>query len=130
MITPRKIRRGFLRKLREACGLSQEAAAQRIGISVRALRAHESDDPPETMRAANLHAFAKLYKVKVDELLEPMVPIAMEAWRDYELDALHLTRLEVEAIREKLRAGGTGALRSENKREQAEWEQKAAKLGL
>lgn len=57
--------------------MSQEAAAQRIGISVRALRAHESDDPPETMRAANLHAFAKLYKVKVEDLLEPVVPATL-----------------------------------------------------
>lgn len=54
--------------------MSQDAAAQRIGISVRALRAHESDDPPETMRASTLHAVAKLYKVKVDDLLEPVVP--------------------------------------------------------
>jgi DNA-binding XRE family transcriptional regulator len=73
----RKIRRGVLRKLRQACGLSQDAAAQRIGISVRALRAHESDEPPETMRAANLHAFAKLYKVKVDDLLEPVAPASL-----------------------------------------------------
>ena len=70
---PRRIRRGVLRKLREAVGLSQEAAAQRIGISVRALRAQESVKPPDTMRPSNLHALAKLYKVKVDELLEPVV---------------------------------------------------------
>ena len=57
-------------------------------------------------------------------------PITMEAWRDYELEGVHLTRLEVEALRERVRGGGTGGLAIENKREQAEWDQKAAKLGF
>lgn len=62
-------------------------------------------------------------------LLEPIVPITMEAWRDYELESVRLTRLEVEAIR-NIRSGGGGALATDNKREQAEWEAKQRKLGL
>jgi thymidylate synthase (FAD) len=62
-------------------------------------------------------------------LLHPIVPITMEAWHDYEFQALHLTRLEIEAIR-GLRAGGSGELKTDNKREQAEWADKRAKLGL
>jgi hypothetical protein len=53
----------------------------------------------------------------------------MEAWHDYEFQALHLTRLEIEAI-QSLRAGGTGDLKTDNKREQSEWAQKRSKLGL
>ncbi|MEM8835562.1 MAG: FAD-dependent thymidylate synthase, partial [Planctomycetota bacterium] len=33
-------------------------------------------------------------------LIEGIVPVTIEAWRDYDLGAMHLTRLEVEAIRE------------------------------
>jgi thymidylate synthase (FAD) len=62
-------------------------------------------------------------------LLEPIVPVTMEAWRDYELDALRLTKLEVEALK-RLREGGDGAIASDNKREQAEWAAKRASLGL
>lgn len=57
-------------------------------------------------------------------LLEPIVPITMEAWRDYDLDGVHLTRLEVEALR------SNQPLATENKREVAEWEAKRASLGL
>ncbi|MDX9911264.1 MAG: FAD-dependent thymidylate synthase [Phycisphaerales bacterium] len=57
-------------------------------------------------------------------LLESIVPITMEAFRDYELDAIRLTGPEVEALR-------TGrALASENARERAEWEQKRGRIGL
>ncbi len=47
----------------------------------------------------------------------------MEAFRDYELDALRLTRLEIDALR-------TGVLATDNKREQAEWAAKRSRLGL
>jgi thymidylate synthase (FAD) len=58
------------------------------------------------------------------ELIRPIVPIAAEAFLDYNLGALHLSRLEVEALR-------TGQpLKSENKRENAEWEEKKKRLGL
>lgn len=58
-------------------------------------------------------------------LLEPIVPVTMEAFTDYELDSLRLTRLEIEAIR-----AGAAEINSTNKREQAEWQEKRARLGL
>ncbi|MFG0326403.1 MAG: FAD-dependent thymidylate synthase [Phycisphaerales bacterium JB037] len=69
------------------------------------------------------------YAEAMRRLIEPIVPITMEAWRDYATDAMRLTRLEIEAIK-GLATGGTGELDSTNKREQAEWEAKRAKLGL
>jgi len=57
-------------------------------------------------------------------LIQPIVPIAAEAFLDYQFDAVHLSRLEVEALR-------TGQpLASENKREAAEWEEKKRRLGF
>ncbi|MDW8262141.1 MAG: FAD-dependent thymidylate synthase [Phycisphaerales bacterium] len=55
-------------------------------------------------------------------LIQPIVPIAAEAFIDYSLQGMHLTRLEIEAFR-------TGRpLATENKREIAEWEQKRRRL--
>ncbi len=62
-------------------------------------------------------------------LLAPIVPITMEAWQDYELDAVHLTRLEIEAIRAHAQ-GQAPEIATSNKREQAEWSEKRARLGL
>jgi thymidylate synthase (FAD) len=57
-------------------------------------------------------------------LIRPIVPIAAEAFCDYNLGAMHLTRLEIEALR-------TGApLETTNKRETAEWEEKRKRLGM
>lgn len=57
-------------------------------------------------------------------LIKDVVPIAAEAFLDYRLQAVHLTRLEVEALR-------TGKpLATENKREASEWEQKKKQLGV
>ena len=57
-------------------------------------------------------------------MIKPIVPIAAEAFVDYNLQGLHLTRLEAESLR-------TGQpLKTENKRETAEWEEKKKKLGL
>ena len=57
-------------------------------------------------------------------LIEPIVPVACEAFVDYRLEGMHLTRLEVDAAR-------TGApLATDNKRELAEWDAKRARLGL
>jgi thymidylate synthase (FAD) len=57
-------------------------------------------------------------------LIKPIVPIAAQAFLDYNFGAMHLTRLEIEAIK-------TGQpLATPNKRETAEWEAKKAKLGL
>jgi thymidylate synthase (FAD) len=58
------------------------------------------------------------------ELMKPIVPVSCEAFEDYRLDAMHLTKLEIEAMR-------TGKpLATENKREAAEWEAKRARLGM
>ena len=64
------------------------------------------------------------YATAMYELVKPIVPIAAEAFMDYNHDAMHLTRLEIEAIKNK------APLATENKRETAEWEAKKAKLGL
>jgi thymidylate synthase (FAD) len=58
------------------------------------------------------------------ELMKPIVPVSCEAFEDYRLDAMHLTKLEIEAMR-------TGKpLATENKREAAEWDAKRARLGM
>jgi len=57
-------------------------------------------------------------------LIQPIVPITAEAFIDYRLEAMHLTRLEIEAIK------SGKPLDTENKREQAEWDAKKANLGL
>lgn len=57
-------------------------------------------------------------------LIQPIVPVAAEAFIDYTVDAMALSRLEVEAIR------SGQPLASENKRENAEWEAKKQRLGL
>ncbi|HBS28338.1 MAG TPA: FAD-dependent thymidylate synthase [Phycisphaerales bacterium] len=58
-------------------------------------------------------------------LIEPLVPVTMEAFRDYEMESVRLTRLEVEAIR-----SGAPGIDSTNSRERAEWESKRRALGL
>lgn len=62
-------------------------------------------------------------------LIEPIVPMTVEAWRDYVFEGTRLSRLEINALRD-LAAGGAGALPSDNKREAAEWEAKRAMLGF
>jgi thymidylate synthase (FAD) len=57
-------------------------------------------------------------------LVRPIVPIAAEAFLDYNFGGVHLTRLEVEAIQ------SGKPLATENKRENAEWEEKRKKLGM
>jgi thymidylate synthase (FAD) len=64
------------------------------------------------------------FAVAMFALVRPIVPIAAEAFLDYQLGSMHLTRLEIEAIR----AGKP--LTSENKRENAEWDAKKQRLGL
>ncbi len=57
-------------------------------------------------------------------LIKTIVPVACEAFEDYRLGGMHLTSLEIEALR-------TGEpLATENRREQAEWEAKRARLGI
>jgi thymidylate synthase (FAD) len=64
------------------------------------------------------------YASAMFELVRPIVPVAAEAFLDYNLGSVHLSRLEVEALR-------TGAaLASDNKRENAEWDEKKKRLGM
>src|SRR5690606_23327684 len=105
-------------------GVSRELA--RIGLPVSAYTEwYWKCDLHNILRFLSLrmdaHAQSEIrdYSNAMCALIEPIVPVAMEAWRDYELGAIHLTRLEAEALRD-LAAGGNGALATENKREQAE----------
>jgi thymidylate synthase (FAD) len=64
------------------------------------------------------------YATAMFRLIQPIVPIAAEAFEDYNLGAMHLTRLEVESLR-------TGQpIATTNKRETAEWESKKKRLGM
>ena len=64
------------------------------------------------------------YATAMYNLIQPIVPVAAEAFMDYEHDAMHLTRLEIEAIKNKQ------PLDTTNKRETAEWDAKKSRLGL
>lgn len=65
-------------------------------------------------------------------LITPIVPIAVEAWNDYHdhRGAMKLSRLEIEALRSVLSEQNIPCLSSDNKREQAEWQSKAERLGF
>ena len=64
------------------------------------------------------------YAYAMFALIKPIVPVVAEAFEDYRLEGMHLTRLEIESIR-------TGKpLATDNKREQAEWLTKRTKMGL
>lgn len=69
------------------------------------------------------------YAQAMHDLIAPIVPVTMEAWRDYHLKSMRLTRLEIDAIADLAR-GGAGNLASDNKRETAEWQAKREQLGL
>jgi thymidylate synthase (FAD) len=64
------------------------------------------------------------YATAMFELVRPIVPIAAEAFIDYNFEGVHLTRLEIEALR------SGGAINTSNKREAAEWEEKRKRLGV
>ena len=64
------------------------------------------------------------YATAMFELIRPIVPVAAEAFLDYHVGAMHLTRLEIESIR------SGGPLATENKRENAEWDEKRKRLGM
>ncbi len=59
------------------------------------------------------------------ELIEPIVPLTMKAFKRYRLNGIHLTELEVEAL-----ANGRPTIHTNNKREQAEWEAKRIRLNF
>jgi len=64
------------------------------------------------------------YATAMYDLIRGIAPVTCEAFEDYRMESMQLSRLEIEAIR-------TGKpLSSENKRENAEWEAKRKQLGL
>lgn len=65
------------------------------------------------------------YARAILRLIEPIAPITVEAFRDYRMGAVTLTRLEAEAVRE-----GRAELACDNAREQREWAEKRKTLGL
>jgi len=67
----------------------------------------------------------RLYARAMLQLIEPMVPWSVEAFRDYELESVRLTRLELDAMRE-----GKAEIDTTNNREQNEWRAKRAQLGV
>jgi len=69
------------------------------------------------------------YAVAMYRLIEPICPVAMEAFRDYRLNGMFLTGLEIEAM-QRGRASGDYTLASDNKREAREWEAKRTRLGI
>jgi thymidylate synthase (FAD) len=58
------------------------------------------------------------------ELIKPIVPVAAEAFMDYHVESVRLSRLEIDALR------SGKPLDTTNKREAAEWEEKKKKMGL
>ena len=64
------------------------------------------------------------YATAMYDLIRGIAPVTCEAFEDYRMESMQLSRLEIEAIR-------TGKpLSSENRRENAEWEAKRKQLGL
>jgi thymidylate synthase (FAD) len=116
-------------------GVSREMA--RIGLPINVYTQwYWKCDLHNTLRFLSLrmdpHAQLEIraYAQAMHDLIEPIVPMTMRAWRDYEFDAIRLTRLEVEALREAGLAGRVGQIASTNAREQSEWNAKRALLNL
>ena len=74
----------------------------------------------------------RVYADAILEIITPLVPWTIEAWNDYHdhRSATKLTRLEMEAIAKTFGNNVVKPLDSDNKREQAEWVEKAARMGL
>ena len=112
-----------------AAGVSRELA--RIALPVSTYTEwYWKCDLHNTLRFLSLrmdaHAQQEIrdYAAATYALIQPIVPLACEAFADYELGGLHLTRLEIESMR------SGQPLASDNKREQAEWAAKRERLGL
>jgi thymidylate synthase (FAD) len=71
----------------------------------------------------------RVFATAMFDLIRPIVPHTVEAFEEDEMHSVRLSRLEVEALRSAA-AGQGGALASDNKREQAEWEAKRKMLGM
>lgn len=65
-------------------------------------------------------------------LITPIVPVAVEAWNDYHpmRQALKLTSLEIDAIKSSLNGKKVDGLKTQNRRENQEWIEKAERLGF
>lgn len=78
----------------------------------------------------------RVYAEAIIEILRQVVPIAVEAWEDYHpmRGAMKLTRLEVEALSNFMKQHvwqvEMPLIATDNKREQAEWLEKAKLLGI
>jgi thymidylate synthase (FAD) len=66
----------------------------------------------------------RVYAEAMYELIKPICPVACEAFEQYRMEGLHLTKLEIEAIR------SGEPIATDNKREQREWDEKRARLNL
>ncbi len=115
-------------------GVSRELA--RIGLPVNVYTEwYWKCDLHNTLRFLSLrmdpHAQQEIraYAQAMHDLIVPILPLTMEAWRDYEMESVRLSRLEVEALR-SIASGGERAIATENARERAEWEAKRAWLGF
>lgn len=115
-------------------GVSREMA--RIGLPVNMYTEwYWKCDLHNTLRFLSLridsHAQAEIraFAEAMLKLIEPLAPATIEAWRDYDVGAEHLSRLEIEALRD-LASGGRGELASDNSRERAEWSEKLARFGF
>ncbi|MBV8780788.1 MAG: FAD-dependent thymidylate synthase [Phycisphaerae bacterium] len=110
-------------------GVSRELARIALPVSVYT-EWYWKCDLHNTLRFLSLrmddHAQQEIrdYATAMFKLIQPIVPLAAEAFVDYDQKSVRLSRLEIEAIR-------TGEpLKSTNKRENAEWETKKSKIGL
>ncbi len=70
-----------LRELREANGLSQEAFAERAGISYKWYQAVEAGRKRE-LRLSTLEKFARAYGLEPWQLLAPQFPLVRRTPRD------------------------------------------------
>ena len=110
-------------------GVSRELARIALPVSVYT-EWYWKCDLHNTLRFLSLrmddHAQQEIrdYATAMFKLIEPIVPLTTEAFIDYDLKSVRLSRLEIEALK-----NGT-PLESSNKRENAEWEAKRKRLGL
>lgn len=65
------------------------------------------------------------YALAMFDMVKMVFPISSEAFEDYRLETVSLTRLEIEALKNKSKN-----INSSNKRESEEWKRKIATLGL
>jgi thymidylate synthase (FAD) len=65
------------------------------------------------------------YAYAMYELIKPIVPYSCEAFEDFQLNSMTLSRLEIEAIQNR-----SEKINTTNSREQSEWEEKKKKLNI